>query len=65
MLTIIDLFVIDTNDGMEDGPHDFGIVHSAQMIFNVEAENDLVKFRFLNSDALIAERRRQFSEEVR
>jgi hypothetical protein len=55
LLTVQNLVVIHTSDRVENGPHNLWIVHSSEMISDVEAENNLVQLGFLDSDALIAQ----------
>ena len=50
---------------MEDCPHHFWIVNSAEVVADVQTEDYLVKLCFFDPDALIAKWRWQFSQEVR
>jgi len=64
LVAMVNFFIINSNDRVENGPHHFGIVNSTQMVLNVKAEDDLVKLGFFNSDSLIAKWRRQLPQKV-
>lgn len=64
LLAVEDFLIVHTRDGVEDGPHYFGVVHSTKMITNVQAEDNLVQFRFLDTDTLVTEWRGQLSKEI-
>lgn len=65
LLTVEYLLVIHTSNRVEDGPHNFWVINSTEMISNVKAEDNLVEFSLFNSNSLIAEWWWQFSKEVR
>ena len=64
LLAVQDLLVIHTRNRVEDSPHDFWVIHSAEMVTNVQAEDDLVQLGLFNSDALVAQWWWQLSEEI-
>ena len=43
LFTVVHFLVIDTYDRVENGPHYFWVVNSSEMIFDIQAENNLVK----------------------
>ena len=49
---------------MEDSPHHLRVVDLALVVSDVQTEDDLIELGVLNSDALVAQRRRQIFEEV-
>lgn len=63
-MTLVHTLVVDADNRVEHGPHDFGIVNLATVVADVQAEDDLVQFAVLDADARIAERRRKLSQEV-
>lgn len=64
LLAVQHLLVVHTCDGVEDGPHHLGVVHSAEVVTDVQAEDDLVQFGLLDSDSLVAQRWWQLPEEI-
>jgi hypothetical protein len=64
LFTVKYLVVVHTSNRVEDCPHNFRVVHSSEMVSDVQAENNLVQFGFFNSNTLIAEWWRKFSQEV-
>ena len=63
-LALVQLLVILSNNGVEDGPHDLGEVDFALVVANVQAEDYLVKLALVNVQAFVAKRRRQIPQEI-
>jgi len=42
LLTIEHFVVVHTSNRVEDSPHDFGIIHSSQVVSDVKAEDNFV-----------------------
>ena len=43
LFAVVDLFIIDSNNRVENSPHNFRIVNSTKMVLDVQAENDFVE----------------------
>lgn len=65
LLAVEHLLVVHACNRVEDGPHDLRVVHSAEVVANVQTEDDLVQLSLFNSDALVPQWWRQFAQEVR
>ena len=65
LLAFQHLLVVHSGNRVEYAPHDLWIVNTTQVVPNVETEDDLVEFGLLNSNSLVSQRWRQFSQEVR
>lgn len=53
LLAVEYLLIVHACNRVEDGPHDLRVVHSAEMVANIETEDDLVELGLFNSDALV------------
>jgi len=54
LLAVEHLLIVHACNRVEDGPHDFWVVHSTEMVTNVQTKDDLVQLGLFNSDALVA-----------
>jgi len=61
----VHFFIVNAHNRVEDGPHHFRIIHLSLVISDVQAENNLVELGVLDSDSLVAQRRRQVSQKSR